>query len=177
MKTIKNFNEYSKSVNEEVNIFGDKWNIAKKFIDKYKKNPTPNELDKFEEEPKEEPTFKNGVLLMDAEPYGKSEYGQLKYGVYLNNPSDENYYYLGDLREFEKSTDTDKNPYLSYLLLSRIHIEKPHGILHSIDADAEEIIQTELDKIAFSPNLMDDEMTYREMIEKKFGIKILNPIY
>lgn len=169
MKTIKNFNEYRKSVNEGI-------------FDRFKKNKSdvPDYIGKDQKptEEQEEPPFKNGVLLMDAEPYGKSEYGQLKYGVYLTNYAKrDEYYYLGDLREFEKSTDTDKNPYLSYLQLDKIHIEEPHGLLHSVDADAEEIIQKELDKIAFSPNLMDDDMTYREMIEKKFGIKIHNPIF
>lgn len=173
MKIIKTFNDYSNSINEEINIFGDKWNIAKKFIDKYKKNPNHNQLNNSEED---ESSVKNGILLMDAEPYDKSDFGQLKYGVYLTDyTTPEKYYYLGDLREFTKAAGP--NPYVSYLLLSRIHIEEPHGLLHSIDADAEEIIQNELDKIAFLPNLMDDEITYREMIEKKFGIKIHNPIF
>lgn len=43
---IKGFDNFS--LNEEVNIYGDKWEIAKKFIDKYKHNPSPYELEEFE---------------------------------------------------------------------------------------------------------------------------------
>lgn len=45
IKRFENFEE----VNEEVNIFGDKWPLVKAFRNKYNRMPTPDEIDELDE--------------------------------------------------------------------------------------------------------------------------------
>lgn len=168
-KLIKKFEDFT--INEGI-------------FDRFKKNKSVEEIQVQTETPSDEiedtsveTPLTNGILLMDVKPYDKSDFGQLKYGIYLTDYSknDYEYYYLGDLREFTKASVP--NRYISYLQLDKIHIEEPHGILHSVDGEAETIIQKELDRVHHSRSIMDDMITYREEIENKFGIKIHNPIF
>mgnify|MGYP000868653978 FL=1 len=73
MKNIKNYNDF---INEEINIYGNKWEIAKKFIDKYKFNPTPDQLDEFEK------TYsnKNEILSQIVEKIGEDKLTDITYG-------------------------------------------------------------------------------------------------
>ena len=112
----------------------------------------------------------NGIILMTSEPYDISQFGQEKYGIYIYVPSTEKYLYLGDLRKYDKISD--QNPYISYLKLNQISEKEPNVQLKSIDNDAMELINDELDKENTIINLTDDIITYRDKIKNNFGIII-----
>jgi len=85
----------------------------------------------------------------------------LKFGVYVKNVDD--YYYLGDIREF--TTSGGGSPYLSYLNIDRVTKKTPTQELVLPNQEIMDIIEKELDKPYLSRNLMDETITKREYIK------------
>lgn len=102
-------------------------------------------------------------IMIDCEPYDRSQFGQDKYGVYIQN--NDTHYYIGDIREFTKSEET--NPYISYLTIDRVIEKEPSGELCQPNIEQMDIIEEELDKSYLSPNLMDETITLREFLKEK----------
>ena len=99
-------------------------------------------------------------IMIDCEPYEESQFGQSKYGVYIE--SNDTRYYIGDLRSFKTKPD-----YISYLNIDKVIEKEPEGVLCHPNEEQMKIIDQELDKNYLSPNLMDDTITYREFLKKK----------
>ena len=105
----------------------------------------------------------NSKIMIDCEPYDVSQFGQNKYGVYIEN--NDIHYYIGDIREFIKASGP--TPYMSYLNIERVIEKEPTGTLCIPNDEQIKIINTELDKNYLSPNLMDDTITFREYLNEK----------
>ena len=97
-------------------------------------------------------------FTIDSEPYEKSQFGQSKHKVYLTKNGVT--YYMGDIRKF------DNGGCVSYLKLDDMTKTESFPANESgLNREEMEIVNNELDKEAFSPNLMDEPITYREKIE------------
>jgi len=92
----------------------------------------------------------NLKIMIDSEPYDKSQFGQNKYGVYIKNNNI--YYYIGDIREFTKAKGP--TPYMSYLNIERYTKKQPTGTLCQPNDEQMRIIDEELNKNYLSPNLI-----------------------
>ncbi len=101
--------------------------------------------------------------MIDCEPYDKSQFGQHKYGVYIENNNKR--YYIGDIREFTKTKGP--TPYMSYLNVEKYVEKEPTGTLCSPNDEQMRIIDEELNKNYLSSNLMDDTITFREFLKEK----------
>lgn len=101
-------------------------------------------------------------IMIDCEPYDKSQFGQLKYGVYIENNGKS--YYIGDIREFTKTSGP--TPYMSYLNIEKFVEKEPTGTLCPPNDEVMGIINDELNKSYLSPNLMDDTITFREFLKQ-----------
>jgi hypothetical protein len=102
-------------------------------------------------------------IMIDSEPYDKSQFGQNKYGVYIEN--NDTHYYIGDIREFTKAKGP--TPYMSYLDIERYVEKQPTGVLCHPNNEQMKIIDEELNKSYLSPNLMDETITFREYLKEK----------
>lgn len=105
----------------------------------------------------------NSKIMINSEPYDKSQFGQNKYGVYIEN--NDKHYYIGDIREFTKTKGP--TPYMSYLNVEKYVEKEPTGILCKPNEEQMKIIDVELNKNYLSPNLMDDTTTFREFLKEK----------
>ena len=105
----------------------------------------------------------NKKIMIDSKPYDTSQFGQLKFGVYIENNN--KHYYIGDIREFTKTKGP--TPYMSYLDIERSVEKEPDGVLCHPNEEQIQIINNELDKNYLSPNLMDDTITFREYLKQK----------
>jgi hypothetical protein len=148
MKHLKLFEEFNFR-----NLFKSKEQKGKEELYRNK------DLSKFEDE-----TSKSSIQIMiDCEHYDISQFGQKKFGVYIEN--DNKHYYIGDIREFTKTKGT--NPYMSYLNIEKFIEKEPDGTLCHPNKDQMKIIEEELSKNYMSPNLMDDTITLREFLKNK----------
>lgn len=106
-------------------------------------------------------------ILIDRDPYDKSQFGQNKYGVYIATNDltlpIRVHYYIGDIREFEDSP----GKYISYLDIERFIEKEPTGNVCDPNVEQMEIINKELDKTYQSRNLMDDSITFRELLKQR----------
>ena len=102
-------------------------------------------------------------IMIDCNPYDTSQFGQKKFGVYIEN--DNKHYYIGDIREFTKTKGP--TPYMSYLNIENFIEKEPYGILCHPNKEQMDIIEKELSKNYLSPNLMDDNITFREFLKNK----------
>jgi hypothetical protein len=102
-------------------------------------------------------------IMIDCEPYDTSDFGQNKYGVYIENNN--THYYIGDIREFTKAKGP--TPYMSYLNIEKYIEKKPTGVLCHPNSEQMSIINDELDKNYLSRNLMDDTITFREFLRER----------
>ena len=102
-------------------------------------------------------------IMVDCKAYDTSQFGQDKFGVYIENNGKT--YYIGDIREFTKASGP--NPYLSYLNIDRVREKEPSSVLCKPNADQMKIIEQELSKDYVSNNLMDDTITYIEFLKGK----------
>ncbi len=97
-------------------------------------------------------------FTIDRKPYEKSQFGQSKHKVYLTKNGVT--YYIGDIRKF------DNGNCVSYLKLDDMTKTKSFPAnVSGLNSEEMEIVNNELDKEAFSPNLMDEPITYREKID------------
>jgi hypothetical protein len=114
-------------------------------------------------------TVDKSEIMIESEPYENSQFGQEKYGVYIELP-DGVRYYIGDIRKF---INTDgQNPYISYLNLDKITKKEPLKVLVRPNKEQMDIINNELDRNYLSRNLMDDTITYREKIKNELNIEL-----
>lgn len=106
-------------------------------------------------------------IMIDCEPYDISQFGQKKYGVYIENSN--KHYYIGDIREFSKTKDNSNkySTYMSYLNIEKIVEKEPTGTLCHPNSEVMDIINKELDKNYLSSNLMDDTITFREFLKER----------
>lgn len=102
-------------------------------------------------------------IMIDCEPYDTSQFGQSKFGVYIEN--NQKHYYIGDIREFTKTKGP--TPYMSYLNIGKVVEKKPTGTLCHPNSEVMSIINKELDKNYLSRNLMDDIITFREFLKER----------
>ncbi len=108
-------------------------------------------------------------IMIDSEPYDSSQFGQEKYGVYIEVPNGVRYY-IGDIRKFTKTKGP--TPYMSYINLDNIIEKEASGVLVHPNKEQMDIINGELDRNYNSRNLMDDTITYRDKLKKEFGIEL-----
>lgn len=108
-------------------------------------------------------------FFIDTDHYEKSDYNQLKYKVYFHK--NDKYYYLGDIRRFDKSLSNDKlpsevvNKAISYLELNKItQVSEPDSV-RRLNEEELDILNKELDRLKISANLMDDSPTFREYLK------------
>ena len=114
-------------------------------------------------------TVDKSEIMIESEPYENSQFGQEKYGIYIELP-DGVRYYIGDIRKFTKTKGP--TPYMSYINLDNIIEKEASGVLVHPNKEQLDIINKELDRNYLSRNLMDDTITYREKIKNELNIEL-----
>lgn len=108
---------------------------------------------------------KNSEILIEEQPYKKSQFDQEQYRVFIKTPT--KYYYIGDLRKFP---EIDR--YNGYLNLDRVSEQEPDYKLIQLNPEQMEIVDRELNRNYLSSNLMDEPITYKDKLRRNYNIRL-----